>query len=123
MIIVYPVHKLLHFLPIAHLGPKIRKRIERKFMFFPSIQIKAHEPISKHLFLIALLLPFVTLTVILVSLCFILPHYVHYIAILLAYQTGISVPDLVRALNILKAPKHAYIEENEDGFEILVSNQ
>lgn len=123
LILVYPVHKLLHLLPISHLGPKIRKRIERKFIFFPSIQITAHEPISKHLFLLALLLPFVTLTAILVAFCFMLPHYVHYITILLAYQTGISVPDLVRTVNILKAPKHAYIEENEDGFEILVSNQ
>lgn len=117
---MYPAHKLLHYLPIAHLGAKIKKRIEWKFGIFPIIQIRVQEPISKPLFLVALLMPFFMITAALVYACFLFPHYVHYITILIAYQSGISVPDIIWAYNILQAPKQSMIEENDDGIEILV---
>lgn len=122
IILIYPIHKLLHYLPIAHLGSKIKKKLEWKYRIYPIIQIRVQEPISKSLFLFALLLPFIAITVMLVCACFLLPHYIHYITILLAYQTGISVSDLVYAYNIIRAPKEALIEENDEGFEILVTN-
>lgn len=122
IILMYPLHKLLHYLPIAHLGSKIRKKLEWKYGIFPLIQIRVQEPISKSLFLFALLLPFTSITVVLVFACFLFPHYIHYITILIAYQTGLSVSDLVYAYSIIRAPKEALIEENDDGFEILVTN-
>jgi hypothetical protein len=120
-ILMYPVHKLLHYLPIAHQGSKIKKKIEWKFGFCPTINIRVNEPISKTLFLLALLLPFFSITTLLSLLCFVFPHYVHYITILMAYQIGLSVPDIICAKNIVMAPKHAFIEENDDGYEILVA--
>ncbi|MDQ0153749.1 DUF3267 domain-containing protein [Robertmurraya andreesenii] len=120
IILMYPLHKLLHYLPVAHLGSKIRKRIEWKYGVYPFIEVKVHEPISKPLFLFALFLPFISITILLAVSCFLFPHYVHYFAILMAYQIGLSVPDIAYGLNILKAPKAAFIEENDDGFEILI---
>jgi hypothetical protein len=119
-LLMYPGHKLFHYLPLAHLGSKIKKKIIWKYGIYPLVSIRVDEPISKSLFLFALLMPFVTITACLTLACFLFPHYVHYITILIAYQIGLSVPDLVYARNVLTAPRHAYIEENDDGFEILI---
>ncbi|MFE8696277.1 DUF3267 domain-containing protein [Cytobacillus sp. FJAT-53684] len=118
--IMYPLHKLFHYLPIAHLGEKVSKLVTIKYGLFPIIQTKVCEPIAKWLFVIALFTPFVVINSILVWACFLFPHYVHYFTILLAFHVGICFSDLVRAKNVLSAPNHSYIEENEDGLEILL---
>lgn len=122
IILMYPAHKYLHYLPVAHHSSKIKKKIVWKFGFYPFIEVKVQEPIAKHLFLFALLMPFLSITLLLAISCFIFSHYIHYITILMAYQIGLSVPDISCAFNVLKAPKHAFIEENDDGIEILVNN-
>lgn len=121
LLLMYPLHKFLHFLPIAHLGAKVKKKIEWKFGIYPIIEIRVHEPIAKILFLVALLMPLFVITALLSLSYLLFEHYVHYITILMAYQIGLSVPDILHASNIIRAPRNAYIEENEDGFEILVT--
>ncbi|MFE8700229.1 DUF3267 domain-containing protein [Cytobacillus sp. FJAT-54145] len=116
----YPLHKLCHYVPVISLRDKLKITTRLKFGFYPIIHIRVTEPISKHLFLTALLMPFVVINSILLAGCFLLPDYAHYFTILLAYHIGLCVSDMICAKDILFAPKHAYIEENEDGFEILV---
>lgn len=50
-----------------------------------------------------------------------MPQYVHYATILLAYHIGICAVDLFYAKAVISAPKGALVEENEDGYEILVN--
>lgn len=118
--IMHPIHKLLHYLPLAHLGLKVRKKVEWKFFLYPIIEIKVTEPISKKLFLVSLFMPVTMITVLFIIACFLLPNYVHYLTMLMAFHIGLSVPDFIFGKNILTAPRRAYIEENEDGFEILI---
>lgn len=117
---IYPLHKLLHYLPIAHLGKIIKKHITFRYGLMPVINIRITEPISKWLFLTAALAPTLVINSLLLAACFIYPHYVHYLIILFAYHAGISFSDMVCVKNVLTAPNHSYIEENEDGFEILL---
>jgi hypothetical protein len=123
LILLYPAHKLLHFLPIAHLNDKIRKVVEIKYGFIPTLKIQITEPIKKYQFLIALLSPFVIINTGLLIASFIYPHYAHYFTILIAYHIGICVPDLIYGKDVIRSPKNAFIEENEDGFEILIIKQ
>lgn len=120
IILMYPFHKLLHYLPIAHLGKKVKKQVEFKYGFYPLIYIRVNEPISKKLFLIALFMPFLTINTILIVSCYFFPQFTHYLTILLAFHIGLSFSDFICLKNILLAPKNSYIEENEEGFEILV---
>ncbi|MGS2777999.1 DUF3267 domain-containing protein [Robertmurraya sp. GLU-23] len=123
LILLYPAHKLLHFLPIAHLNEKVRKTVDLKFGFIPTIKIQITEPIKKYQFLIALLSPFVIINSVLLAACFLFPHYAHYFTILIAYHIGMSVSDLICGKDVITAPKNAFIEENEDGYEILIINK
>jgi hypothetical protein len=120
--LMYPVHKLLHFLPLAPLGRKIKKKFLIKYRLFPIIQIRVDEPISKWIFILSLIAPFFMINSVLIASCYIFTHYVHYFIILLAYHIGLCVSDFIFMRNVLTAPNRAYIEENDEGFEILVVN-
>lgn len=121
--LVYPLHKILHFLPLMHLGKKVKKSAEMKFCCIPIFQFLVTEPISRFIFIIALCTPFIVIHGLLLAACFLFPHYVHYFVILIAYHTGICFCDMIMMKDIIKAPAHSYIEENEDGFEILLQRE
>ncbi len=122
LLMIYPFHKLFHFLPIAHLGDKLQKTVKLKYGFIPNIQIKIREPISKRHFLLALSLPFLMINTFLIVVCFFFPQYIHYFTMLLAFHVGICLPDMICAKNVITAPARSYIEENDDGIAILLRN-
>ncbi|MCQ6273396.1 DUF3267 domain-containing protein [Bacillus sp. V3B] len=119
--LMYPVHKIIHYMPLIYLKNKIKKSFVVKYCIFPVMQIQVIEPIAKWLFLLSLIAPFIVINSLLVGAFYLFNQYVHYFIILLAYHIGLCVSDLICAKNVLRAPNQAYIEENEDGFEILVN--
>ena len=119
---IYPLHKLFHFLPIAHVKEKMKTTFGFKYGIIPNIQIQVYEPVTKRLFMLALLSPFIVINCLLIGACYLFPHYVHYFTILLAYHVGICLPDMICAKNVISAPIQSYIEENDDGIEILLQN-
>jgi len=121
MLITYPVHKLLHYLPMIPLGKKIKKMFYIHYYIFPVISFRAQDPIKKWNFLLASVTPFIVLNAVFIGGCFLFTHYVHYFLILFAYHFGICVPDFIRMKTLWKAPSNCFVEENEDGFEILIS--
>jgi hypothetical protein len=118
---MYPIHKLFHYLPIAHLGNRIKKSIEFYGGFLPVIHIRVSDPIKKWTFLLALFTPFLVIGLFIFVGFVLFPSYSHYFTILLAYHIGLCVSDFICAKNILFAPNQSYVEENEEGFEILVN--
>lgn len=117
---MYPLHKFFHFLPIAHLGDRVKKSVDLVGGFIPVIRICVEDPIKKWNFLIALFFPFLFIGIFIFIGYIELPNYSHYFTIILAYHIGLCVSDFIRAKNILFAPNNSYIEENDEGFEILV---
>lgn len=120
--LMYPIHKMIHYIPLIPLKNKVKKSFTFKYIIFPVIQIKVAEPIAKWLFLLSLVTPFIVINGLLVVACYVFNHYVHYFIILLAYHIGLCVSDFICVKNVLSSPHQAYIEENEDGFEILVNH-
>lgn len=120
LMLLYPIHKFFHYLPIAHLGDKVVKRVQINRFFVPSIIVRINEPISKLHFLITIFTPFFVVNLALLVTCYLFPHYVHYFTVLIAFHVGICASDFIRIKNIIFAPKGSFIEESEDGIEILV---
>ncbi|RST75165.1 DUF3267 domain-containing protein [Siminovitchia acidinfaciens] len=121
-LLLYPVHKLFHIVPIISYYKHMKWEIERHFRILPVIDIKVECPIPKKRFGIALILPFFTLNVLLIFCIFLLPQYGHYITILLAYHNGLSTFDLLYFKTLFLSPKNALVEENDEGYEILVED-
>lgn len=69
---------------------------------------------------INLLLPNVHLTTALILGSMYFPAYMHYFCIALPFHIGLCVPDFIFIKHLLFAPKMCFIEEFEDGYEVLV---
>ncbi|MFC0272064.1 DUF3267 domain-containing protein [Metabacillus herbersteinensis] len=119
LVTLIPIHKLFHVLPLILSGNRVNFRV-KYLTFIPSLQIKACYSIKKSSMLCSLLFPLLFITPLLVIAGTSFLPYIHYFCILIAYHIGMCVPDLIFAKLILQAPKTSYIEEFEDGFEILV---
>ncbi|MGN1401427.1 MAG: DUF3267 domain-containing protein [Bacillus sp. (in: firmicutes)] len=117
LLLLFPIHKLLHLIPLLFFMAKLQVRI------LPGFSIMVKEPISKHLYTAALLTPFIVVTA---SICLITmkyPSYSHYSAILLSYHTGICLSDFLKLKNTFYSPYKSFIEETDEGYEILVADQ
>lgn len=123
LILLYPVHKLLHILPVISYYKHMSCELNRYFRIIPIIEIKVESPVPKKTFGLALILPFMIINIALLSFALNAPEYGHYISILLAYHNGISFFDLIYFKELFFSPKNALVEECDDGYEILVEEQ
>ncbi|AQQ52552.1 hypothetical protein B0X71_05205 [Planococcus lenghuensis] len=117
---LYPLHKLLHFLPLMGCRNCVQIRIRKHFGILPEVEFRVQDPVNKVRFLITLLTPFVVLNTVLLVASFIYPAFSHYWALLLGFHCGLCMIDLMYFRYALRSPKHALIEETDTGYEILV---
>lgn len=120
LILLYPIHKSLHFLPLVHYRNRIHFSIKKQLGFMPVLSIRIKEPVPKVRFLFALLTPFLMINCSLIAGALLLPAFGHYFTMLLAYHCGLCLIDLLYIKNLARSPKKALIEETETGYEILV---
>ena len=117
---LYPVHKLLHFLPLLRCRNCVQLRVTWRFGIIPEVRIRVQDPVNKTWFLAALLAPFIIINSILLALSLQLPEFGHYWALMLAFHSALCLIDLMYFRYAVRSPKGAFIEETETGYEILV---
>ncbi|MBO0993615.1 DUF3267 domain-containing protein [Bacillus sp. SD088] len=122
LILLYPLHKFCHLLPLRCAYGKIKLKIEWYFHILPIMQLNIFTPVSKAQYSLALIFPFIIINSILIAALFLFPSYRHYIAILLSYHIGLCTPDFKFLKTLLASPSGSFIEETENGYEILVKN-
>lgn len=120
LLLLYPVHKLLHYLPLRLLCKKVKTSWSLKWNLVLTCRVNVHVPIRKHLYLLTLVLPFVIMSVILIGCALSFPHYIHYFTILLSLHTGLCVSDFIYIKNLISSPRHSFIEEHLEGYDILI---
>lgn len=121
LILLYPFHKFCHLLPIIPYYRYMKWEIEL-FYLLPVLKMKVEFPIPKKRFVFALILPFLLINAVLLTTLFLFPEYGHYIAILFALNSGMSAFDFIYIKALFSSPKNTLIEENEDGYDILVED-
>jgi len=109
-------------IPLVLCGCRFSARI-KLFYLFPTIQLKACQGMKKNEMIASLLTPFVTFSILFVLGSIYLPTYMHYFSIAMAFHIGLCVPDFLLLKHLLFAPKLCFIEEFEDGYEVLVQNK
>ncbi|MFJ5772057.1 DUF3267 domain-containing protein [Psychrobacillus sp. NPDC093180] len=118
---IYPLHKLLHYIPLYKFRENLKIVNKKQFGFLPTVSIRVVEPIIKKRFIYSLLAPFIFINLVLIIGALLVPVFSHYFTMLLAYHCGICLIDLIYVKHLSKSPKSAYIEETEAGFEILIA--
>ena len=117
--VLFPIHKIIHWLPLTLAGLKATMKFEKGTMI-PMMRCETCSPISRNLFLIAALSPAVIITVAAIVASVYMPTYVSFFSILAAINLGFSFSDFIYASQVLRAPKHAYVEDRSEGFHILI---
>ena len=120
LILLYPIHKLLHLIPLAGCLQPARIRFSCKWRIFPLLQIRICEPISKRLYMTSLFMPLIIVSLVLCVCITALPQYSHYLSILFSFHLGLCVTDIISLKNMFGSPSSSYIEEHDDGYNILV---
>ncbi|WP_226670068.1 DUF3267 domain-containing protein [Metabacillus litoralis] len=119
LVSMIPVHKILHLFPLLLSGCPVEMKVKH-YYFIPFIQIKACKEIKKHNMLLSLITPFMFFTFIFLIGSIIFPAYMHYFSIATAIHIGLCVPDFIFIKHLLLAPRSCFIEEFDDGYEVLV---
>ncbi|AZB42236.1 DUF3267 domain-containing protein [Bacillus sp. FJAT-42376] len=119
LILILPVHKLLHALPLILCGNVPKMKMEYAAMI-PIIRLKPCVKLSKQVMLATLLLPFFILTAACIQASLIMPEYVHYFCLAAALHIGWCVPDLIYARQVMAAPRTCMVEEDRNALEILI---
>lgn len=122
IILLYPFHKLCHLLPIIPYYQHMKWEIEF-FYLLPVVKMKVDCPVPKKRFVFALILPFLLINGILFASLFLFPEYGHYIAILFAFNSGKSAFDFIYIKALFSSPKNTFVEETEDGYDLLVEDE
>ncbi|MBU8905452.1 DUF3267 domain-containing protein [Desertibacillus haloalkaliphilus] len=120
LLLVGPIHQLLHCLPLWLTGNRIHFKVRRQRRQVPIINRNVEKVISRKLFLVSLLAPAISVTIFCMFASYFMPQFVHYLSIFSALNIGLSVYDFIYAKQLLQAPKDCLIEDHEDGFHILI---
>ncbi|WP_100330526.1 DUF3267 domain-containing protein [Bacillus xiapuensis] len=120
LLAVYPLHKLVHILPVWRCLGHIKLKYKIKFFCLPVLFLNIKKPIPKKQFILCLLLPFFIINPALLICGSLLPHYMHYFTMLAAVHTGICALDFLYVKALVTSPKYAVIEEHDHGYEILI---
>ncbi|TDL35392.1 DUF3267 domain-containing protein [Jeotgalibacillus sp. S-D1] len=118
--LIYPAHKFFHILPLVKYINDIKLKTRYQFYFVPIMSVRVKKPIPKSSFVLALVSPFVMLNGMLLTGAAAYPSYSHYFTMLTAFHCGICLVDFLYAKCLFKSPKESFIEEDDDGYEILV---
>ncbi len=117
---LYPVHKLIHYIPLMPVNKNIKKSLELRSKCVPMIQLKVNEPVPKLMYLSALIAPILCINGTLLLLMLSFQQYGAFFIILLSLHIGLSCRDLIYIKIVMNTPKFSYIEENEVGLNILI---
>lgn len=118
--LVYPVHKMLHFIPLIRYRKNLDFSVKKLFLFVPALSLFVKEPIPKTNFILALLMPFILLNAALLAGAYTFPAYAHYFSILFAFHCGLCYIDLIYVKHLMRSPKTCLVEETAHGYEILI---
>ncbi|WP_236687185.1 DUF3267 domain-containing protein [Ornithinibacillus californiensis] len=119
IILLPTLHSLLHILPLIMINRRINLIINRK-KALPIFTFHTDAHIKKYAYILSALAPTIVITVpgILASILF--PSIHVYFLLITSLNIGLSFLDFLIIRHILRAPKHSFVEKDEEGFDILL---
>ncbi|HEX6922975.1 MAG TPA: DUF3267 domain-containing protein [Bacillales bacterium] len=120
LILVYPLHKLFHCLPLWFSGHKASLSLERNSNGVPVLFCDLPKPVSRNLAIIYVAFPVTAITIVALAAASAAPNFFHYIAVAASINFGFSIMDCIYLSFLIKAPSYAYVEDFRDGFHILI---
>ncbi|SDH55947.1 Putative zincin peptidase [Alteribacillus persepolensis] len=122
--LLYPIHALLHFIPLWLAGAKtqtvISQRKKGKKQKFPFITLTFTKPIGRNFYVLAMLFPTLFIHTIAFIGALLFPPFMFYFLLVLSLNTGLSVYDFIYVKQLHGAPRHCFIEQKRNRIDILL---
>ncbi|MFB4163740.1 DUF3267 domain-containing protein [Alteribacillus sp. JSM 102045] len=120
LLLLYPIHTLLHLIPLWFVGVRIQTNVKNKQKKIPALMMKFTKPVGRNFYICAMLFP--TLFISLVSLigAITFPPYMYYFLLVFSFNTGLAVYDFIYIKQLLGAPRQCLVEQNKNGMDILL---
>lgn len=120
LILMPTIHSFMHILPLIIMNKRTKIYFNLKKSIIPTCKYHSKTFLSKPTSLMAAAAPTLFITIPGICSTLIFPEYYVYILLLTAIHIGASFTDFLYILHIIKAPKRAFIESENEGFAILV---
>lgn len=120
LIFLPTIHTFMHILPLIIMNKRVKLKYKKskKVLSLFTYYTKGH--VTKKATLAALLTPTVFITIPGVIASYIFADYYVYLLLFTAVHIGMSFIDFLSVLYIAKAPKAAFVENSNNGFDILI---
>lgn len=119
MLLVLPIHKLLHCLPVWLFGKKAYLLIKFQNNLFPMVYCKYPAVLPKRISLVATITPTLFITGVSIIGSIIFPEYIPLFSIFSTLNIALCITDAIYVIHLWNAPRSAYLEDNNNTFHIL----
>ncbi|HET7656656.1 MAG TPA: DUF3267 domain-containing protein [Bacillales bacterium] len=120
LLIVYPLHKICHCLPLWACGKMATLSLEVNANKFPIMFCNLKGPVSRNTALACVGFPIAAVSALTIAAAFLLPQWLHYFSIIGSLNFGMSMSDCLYMTYLLKASAKTFVEDDREGFHILV---
>lgn len=119
MLLVFPIHKFLHCLPVWLMGRKAYLQLRFENYMFPMIYCKYPSVLPKAVSLVATIAPTVLITSGSIIGCLLFPTYIPLFSIFSSLNIALGITDAIYIIHLWNAPRSAFLEDNHFSFHIL----
>jgi hypothetical protein len=119
LLLVFPIHKVLHCLPIWLSGKKASLQVRLEVNNFPMLYCKLPSVLPRNVSLITAALPTILVTFGSIIGSLVYPEYIYVFAIYSSLNIALSTIDVIYFVHLWKAPRCAFLEDNPKIFHIL----
>lgn len=114
------IHSLVHILTLILMKQRVKVKYKRKFKIIPILNYYTRTYITKKVSFINLIAPTVFITVPGILACYLISDYYLYILLFTCLHIGLTYIDFWCLSHIMKSPKKAIIQNESEGFDILL---
>ncbi|SFE26531.1 DUF3267 domain-containing protein [Alteribacillus iranensis] len=120
-LLLFPLHLVLDTIPLwlAGVRMKLRRHQPNKSKILV-VTMESKKPIGRNMYMLAVLFPTFFVGILSVWGALLFPSYAHLFIVLFSFNMGLSVYDFVYVKPLFSAPKHSYIEQKQNGLDILL---
>jgi Putative zincin peptidase len=119
IILLPTLHSLMHILPLFVLNKRIKLICIRK-KALPILTFYTDSHVSKYASILSAITPTITITIPGIIMALLFPSLYVYLLIATAINIAMTVIDFLYIRHLIRAPRNAYIENGDDGFDILL---
>lgn len=121
LLLLFPLHMLLDTIPLWFAGIRMKMYPQHyKSKRLPYITLESKKPVSRNVYMIAVLVPTLFIGTFSLLGALLYPPYMHLFLVLFSFNMGRSIYDFIYIKPLIKAPRHAFIEQKQNGLDILL---